>query len=89
MYDIHQITPLYTCLMNSYFEEVEDNLRRLKLATHLLAEVHTQLLDPLYPDAKADLLLATEDLAETALDIMHTAREMAWSNNVTPPTDFS
>lgn len=89
MYDIQQKTPLYTCPMNSYFDQVDDNLRRLKLVTHVLAEVQTQLVDPLYPDAKADLILASEDLAQTAFEILELARDLTWSNNITPPSDFS
>lgn len=75
--------------MNSYFEQVDDNLRRIKLVANLLAEIHTQIVDPLYPEARADLLLATEDLAETSLEILLDIRQLAWEDNKTPPSDYS
>lgn len=75
--------------MDNYFEQVDINLRRMKLATHVLAEIHTQLVDPLYPEPKADLLLASEDLAETAFEILEAVREIVWKSNLTGPTSNS
>ena len=75
--------------MDNYFEQVDINLRRMKLATHVLAEIQTQLLDPLYPEPKADLLLASEDLAETAFEILEAVREIVWKSNITGPTSIS
>jgi t-SNARE complex subunit (syntaxin) len=74
---------------NDYQENIQANLRKIKLATHVIAEAHANLLEPIFPEDKADLLLATEDLATTAFDLMEDVRASIWSENLTGPTTES
>jgi hypothetical protein len=74
---------------NDYQENIQANLRKIKLATHVIAEAHTNLLEPIFPEDKADLLLATEDLATTAFELMEDVRASIWSANLTGPTTES
>jgi hypothetical protein len=74
---------------NDYQENIQANLRKIKLATHVIAEAHTNLLEPIFPEDKADLLLATEDLATTAFELMEDVRSSIWSDNLTGPTTES
>lgn len=74
---------------NDYEENIKANLRKIKLATHVIAEAHANLLEPIFPEDKADLLLATEDLATTAFELMEDVRASIWSNNLTGPTTES
>lgn len=63
-----------------YFDQVRANLRRVKLSTQVVAEVKETLVDPLYPDNKADLLLAVEELAEESIALLLEVREMVWES---------
>jgi hypothetical protein len=74
---------------NDYQENIKANLRKIKLATHVIAEAHANLLEPIFPEDKADLLLATEDLATTAFELMEDVRSSIWSSNLTGPTTES
>jgi hypothetical protein len=74
---------------NDYQENINSNLRKIKLATHVIAEAHANLLEPIFPEDKADLLLATEDLATTAFELMEDVRASIWSENLTGPTTES
>lgn len=58
--------------------QVNANLRQIKLATHVLAEVHAKLINPLDPEEKADLLLASEDLCLLAIELVEDVRELVW-----------
>lgn len=53
-------------------------LRRLELCSYAVQEVHTELEQPSDPEHKADLLLATENLAYEVLDLLNTAKLYAW-----------
>lgn len=53
-------------------------LRRLELCTYALQEVHIQLEPPTNPDAKADLILATEKLVAETVDLYQTVRHYVW-----------
>lgn len=75
--------------LGEYNQLVEANLRRIRLATAVVNEVHDQLLDPLYPHAKADLLLQTEALLEASFHLLDDVREMVWGNQLTEPTPDS
>lgn len=68
-------------------QHINDNLRRLKLATDVVAEVHRALLDPLDPESQADLLLATEDLADTTLELLLTVRKIVWHESLQEDPD--
>jgi hypothetical protein len=75
--------------LDEYQLAVEANLRRIRLATAVVNEVHEQLLDPLYPHAKADLLLQTEALLEASFNLMDEVREVVWSNQLGKPSPDS
>lgn len=70
-----------------YVDQIEANLRRIKLASNVIAEVHHQLVDPLFPDSKADLLLATEELCLTAIELIEDVRFLVWGENTNPDRD--
>lgn len=75
--------------LDEYNLMVEANLRRIRLATAVVNEVHDQLIDPLYPHAKADLLLQTEALLEASFTLLDDVREMVWANQFGKPTPDS
>jgi hypothetical protein len=52
-------------------------------------EVHEQLLDPIYPHSKADLLLQTEALLEASFNLMDEVREVVWANQLGNPSPDS
>ena len=68
-------------------QHIRDNLRRIKLATDVVAEVHKSLLDPLDPESQADLLLATEDLADTTLELLLSVRKVVWNESLVQDPD--
>ena len=74
---------------NDYQENIQSNLRKIKLATHVIAEAHANLLQPIFPEDKADLLLATEDLATTAYELMEDVRASIWDKSLRGPTTES
>lgn len=53
-------------------------LRRLQLCAYAVQEVHMEVEEPLDPDHKADLLLATENLTYEVLDLLKTVKYYAW-----------
>jgi hypothetical protein len=53
-------------------------LRRLELCAYAIQEVHMEVEEPLDPDHKADLLLATENLTYEVLDLLKTVKYYAW-----------
>jgi hypothetical protein len=63
---------------DKYTEQVQTNLSRIELCTSVLLKVQEQLLDPLYPEDKADLLLATEELAKAVYDLLGEVRVHVW-----------
>jgi hypothetical protein len=75
--------------LDEYNLLVEANLRRLRLATAVINEVHDNLIDPLYPHAKADLLLQSEALLEASFNLLDDVREMVWANQFGEPTPNS
>ena len=75
--------------LDEYNLLVEANLRRLRLATAVVNEVHDNLIDPLYPHAKADLLLQSEALLEASFALLDDVREVVWANQLTEPTPDS
>jgi hypothetical protein len=75
--------------LDEYQLLVEANLRRIRLATSVINEVHNQLLDPLYPHSKADLLLQTEALVEASFNLLEDVREVVWSNQHGQPSPGS
>jgi hypothetical protein len=71
--------------IDNYHERVEVNLRRLKLAHGVIDEVHKYLLDPLFPQERADLLIEVENLAETAYVLMQEVQDIVWHENLGKP----
>jgi hypothetical protein len=57
---------------------VDVALRRLQLCAYAVQEIHTEVEQPLDPDHKADLLLATENLTYEVLDLLKTVKYYAW-----------
>jgi hypothetical protein len=57
---------------------VDVALRRLQLCAYAVQEIHTEVEEPLDPDHKADLLLATENLTYEVLDLLRTVKYYAW-----------
>jgi hypothetical protein len=75
--------------LDDYQLAVEANLSRIRLATAVVNEVHEQLLDPIYPHSKADLLLQTEALLEASFNLMDEVREVVWANQLGNPSPDS
>lgn len=53
-------------------------LRRLELCAYAVQEIHMELEAPQDPEHKADLLIASENLAFEVLDLLRTVRTHAW-----------
>lgn len=54
------------------------SLRRLELCSYAIQEIHTELDEPQDPEAKADLILATERLVGETIDLYATVRRFVW-----------
>jgi hypothetical protein len=71
---------------------LETALRRLQLCSYAIQEIHVELEQPDDPEAKADLLLATENLVYEALDLLQTVKGYAWGreleSELIPPDDL-
>jgi len=57
---------------------VDAAVQRLELCTHVIQELHVELEEPSDPELKADLLLASENLAYEVIDLLNTAKLYAW-----------
>lgn len=75
--------------INDYQEAVEQNLRKIRLCRHVIDEVHRTLIEPLYPEDKADLLLATEYLLDSIVCLTDDVSKMVWQNQLKKPTSES
>ena len=75
--------------INDYQEAVEQNLRKIRLCRHVIDEVHRTLIEPLYPEDKADLLLATEYLLDSIVCLTDEVSTMVWQNQLRKPTSES
>jgi len=62
-------------------DSLERALNRIELCTFTIQQAHYEVETPSNPEHKADLLLAVEALALEALDLLTTARYMAWGND--------
>jgi hypothetical protein len=67
--------------LEDYQEAVESNLRKIRLSELVVSEAHSNLVAPIYPEDKADLLIATEKLAESAFLLLEQVREMVWEDS--------
>jgi hypothetical protein len=52
-------------------------------------EVHDNLVKPVYPDKRADLLIEAENLAESVFHLLEDIREMVWEDQHIEPTEES
>lgn len=59
-------------------ENIYKALRRLELCNYAVQEIHAEVDLPQDPEHKADLLIATENLAFEVLDLLQTVRIYAW-----------
>jgi hypothetical protein len=67
--------------IESYDHQVDINQRRLRLCFFAIEEVKKGLLDPIYPDQKADLILATEDLCLASYELLEQTRHLVWGDS--------
>lgn len=74
--------------IESYGHQVSVNQRRLRLCFYAIEEVKKTLLDPIYPDQKADLLLATEDLCLATYELLEQTRGIVWGDSELPPNEY-
>ena len=58
--------------------ELDITLRRLELCAYAVQEIHAEMLAPQDPEAKADLILATEKLFLETVELYHTVRIFVW-----------
>jgi hypothetical protein len=68
--------------IDSYDHQVDINQRRLRLCFHAVEEVKRQLLEPIYPDQKADLLIATENLCLASYELLEQTRGLVWGDQL-------
>jgi len=64
-------------------------VRRLRAAYANLVIVADELSDPADVDARADLVIAAEDLADVAAHIVEVARDIAWQHSPVPESGDS
>ena len=64
---------------------LEVTLRRLQLCSYALQEVHVSVEKPSDSEAKADLLIAAENVAYEALDLLQTVKGYAWGPELEDP----
>jgi len=72
-------------------QEIQDemvalHLRRLFACSNTITITHSELIDPIDVDRRADLLIAVEDLLNEALSLAHTVRAMAWQDSTIEST---
>ena len=75
--------------INDYQESVEQTIRKIKLCHHVVNEVHRSLIEPIYPEDKADLLLATEALLDSIVCLTEDVSTIVWKNQLRKPTSES
>lgn len=73
--------------VDNYHDRVEINLRRLKLAHDVIDEVHKFLVDPLFVQERADLLIASENAAESAYRLMEDVQRIVWNDSLKKPAN--
>lgn len=73
----------------SYQEEVDANLRKIRLSEHVISEVHSKLIVPIYSDDKADLLIEVENLAESVFLLLEEVRSFVWNEHLQEPSSES
>lgn len=59
-------------------QELKTAIRRLELCSYAVQEIHIELGKPQDPEDKADLLIASENLASEVLDLLTTVRAYVW-----------
>lgn len=69
--------------------EHERTMRRIVSCTHTLYSVIEDLSDPIDIEARADLLIAAENLIEAALQVTDDCRGIAWQYSPVPHSDES
>jgi hypothetical protein len=53
-------------------------LERIELCTYAIQEAHYEIEQPHDPERKADLLIAVENMAFEAMDLLHTTKILVW-----------
>lgn len=61
-------------------EPLETALRRLELCSYAIQEIHAELEQPHDSEAKADLLIASENMAYEAMDLLQTVKFYVWGS---------
>lgn len=64
--------------IDEHQKKVEENLELIQLCSLAVDKITNDLADPIFPDDKADLLLAIEELTEQTIDLLHVIRQMVW-----------
>lgn len=76
-------------ILDDYDKQVSDNLRRIKLCSEVLEQVHQELLDPFNSERRADLLLATEEATSNAFELLASVRDIVWNDSLKPAPEDS
>jgi len=58
---------------------IRSQLRQVRLCTAVLEDINTDVADPTTADARADLLIATENLVIEVIKLVEQARALAWN----------
>ena len=82
--EVHSIRLGMTFLQET---DTQRALRRLTSCTHTLYSVSDELEDPEDVDARADLLIAAENLIDIAHHITESIRDIAWQYSALPPSE--
>lgn len=59
-------------------DQIDSHLRQTRLCVLVIQDILQDLTDPVTPDSRADLLLASEQLALDAIRLVEQARSFAW-----------
>lgn len=82
--EVHSIRLGMTFLQET---DTQRALRRITSCTHTLYSVFDELDDPQEVGARADLLIAAENLIDIALHITDAIRDIAWQYSPLPPSE--
>lgn len=68
----------YDILTPDYRDPLRRALDRIELCTFAIQEAHYEVEPPQDPERKADLLIAVENLAFEAMDLLQTTKLFVW-----------
>jgi hypothetical protein len=71
----------YRILTPDARDPLQRALERIELCTYAIQEAHYEVEPPEDPEHKADLLIAVENLAFEAIDLLQTTKLFVWGSS--------